>query len=361
MKKEERLHHLFGHIDDDLVADAVRRTVAPKVWVPSVAAAAAVALTVGLAFAQPRTGEAPPLIDGGTPQQNTTTDQILSVTTTNGLYLTTTVPITGGTPTTAVDRPPEWFYEQKWEDKPIWMQFPAFDRNDTQHTIREITIDPTNIGDYLGGVSLHGYDVYTETAYTKAAKIYRIHGINDACAVALQYEGRSDYFPAVNSQYTPTTLGQFIHDLSLRKHLQVGTVYHSYRDENGALCDVKYSGLTVETVWELLLADDSLPNEYNWQTQWTNKISISIHMPLLGYTNISMQLAEDGYLRTNLLDTEKTFFIGKEAVAAFMKHLQEHCRVDETLIALPNATVSHSPTTTSSAPRHPVVTGTTAP
>jgi len=361
MKKEERLHRLFGHIDDDLVADAARRTVAPKVWIPSVAAAAAVALTVGLAFAQPWRGEAPPLIEGSTPQQSTATDQTLpgNTTTTHNLNLTTTVPITGGTPTTVVDQPPEWWYEQKWEDKPIWRQFPAFDRNDTQHTIRGITIDPANIGDYLGDISLHGYDVYTETAYTKAAKIYRIQGIHDACAVALQYEGRTDYFPAVNSQYTPTTLGQLIHDLSLREHLQVGTVYHSYRDENGALCDVKYSGLTVETVWELLLADTALPNEYNWQTQWTNKISISTHMPLLGYTNISMQLSEEGYLRTTLLDTEKTFFIGKEAVAAFMKHLQEHCRVDDTLIALPNATVSHTPTT--SAAHFPPTTETTVP
>lgn len=48
MKKEERLHHLFGDIDDDLVADAARKPIRKAVWMPLVAAAACVALSVGL-------------------------------------------------------------------------------------------------------------------------------------------------------------------------------------------------------------------------------------------------------------------------------------------------------------------------
>ncbi len=48
MKKEERLHRLFGDIDDELVADAARKPIRKAVWVPAVAAAACVALTVGL-------------------------------------------------------------------------------------------------------------------------------------------------------------------------------------------------------------------------------------------------------------------------------------------------------------------------
>ncbi|MBE6806631.1 MAG: hypothetical protein E7527_01265 [Ruminococcaceae bacterium] len=48
MTKEERLHHLFGDIDDDLVADATRKPVRKGVWVPLVATAASVALAVGL-------------------------------------------------------------------------------------------------------------------------------------------------------------------------------------------------------------------------------------------------------------------------------------------------------------------------
>ena len=48
MKKEERLHRLFGDIDDELVADAARKPMHKTTWIPLVAAAACVALVVGL-------------------------------------------------------------------------------------------------------------------------------------------------------------------------------------------------------------------------------------------------------------------------------------------------------------------------
>lgn len=371
MTREERLHRLFGNVDDDLVADAARRPLSRMVWVPVSVAAAAVALTVGLALTQPWAKHPLPVAgdDSSAAQQTTaqsdnTTTQTTTVRqscyTENGLA-TSTRPV-GGTPTTTTtavgDVPPEVWYEQKWDDKPVWQQFPQFDRNQQQYTLRDVTVPADKIGDYLGDVTLHGYDVYTDTAYTRSGKLYRIRGISDACAVALQYAGRTDYFPATNSQYAPATLEQLIADLSLREHLRVGTVYHSYRDEEGTLHDVHYNGLTVEKVWELLMENTALPNEYDWQHQWQEKIAVSIDMPLLGYTNVSLSLSKDGYMRTNLLDTEKTFFIGADTVAAFMDYVQTHCRMYETLTALPDGTPPSNGTTTSQ-PAQPLTTMTT--
>lgn len=48
MNREERMHRLMGDIDDDLVVDAARKPIRKAVWIPAVAAAACVALTVGL-------------------------------------------------------------------------------------------------------------------------------------------------------------------------------------------------------------------------------------------------------------------------------------------------------------------------
>ena len=71
MKKEERLHRLFGDIDDGLVAEATRRPVRKAVWVPIVAAAACVALTVGL---WQRGVFSPADISVETPDESTTTE-----------------------------------------------------------------------------------------------------------------------------------------------------------------------------------------------------------------------------------------------------------------------------------------------
>ena len=411
MKKEERLNRLFGDIDDDLVADAAARPISLKVWLPRVTAAvAAVVLSVGVMLTQPWITENQPLANTTTPtsdaaQTTVTTDSDGSLTTNppmedlptteNGNTTQTTTPVvnnsgtthnnttgrptasqtavniattdstgslTGGAPTTTAPTNGEVWYEPHWEDKPIWQRFPQFERLDVgSYTVRDITIDKAMVEDYLEDVDLYGYDIYTEASYDIVGKVYRIKGIHPACAVALQYPDRTDFFPATCSAYTPTTLGQFITDLSLREHLRVGTVYHAYRDEDGTYHDKEYTGLTAETVWEMLLCDTSLPNVAGQSIKWKHKISIRIDMPLLGYENISISLSESGYLRTNLLDTEKLFYIGEDTVGAFLAYVEEHCRLqkDDELIPMPGDT--NTATTMTSSDRIPIVTGTTAP
>ena len=148
MKKEEKLNRLFGEIDDDLVADAAYRPIPIKVWLPRVAAAvAAVALTVGLAVAQPWASEKPPISNGGAITTITTAPDV------NGNWdgnepigeVYPGVPIasapaidqpsnvapprpTAGTPTTSAEWTPDIWYEQPWEEKPMWRRYPDFER-----------------------------------------------------------------------------------------------------------------------------------------------------------------------------------------------------------------------------------------
>ena len=384
MKKEERLNRLFGDIDDDLVAGAAARPIPLRVWLPRVTAAvAAVALVVGLAVAQPWAKEKPPILtdttitddDGDTTtttaQQNNPDGNAGAPTDTEDTAPDIVEPTdvapprpTGGTPTSTAPTNSEIWYEPKWEDKPIWQQFPDFERFGQSHTVRDITIDKAMVEEHLENVFLRGYDIYTDTEYEIEGQIYRIKGIHPACAVALQYPDRTDYFPAVCSKYSPATLGQFIADLNLREHLRVGTVYHSYRDENGTYHDKEYAGLTVEKVWDLLLFDESLPNVYddkNWQFQFDTKLSIRIDMPLLGYENISISLSENGYLRTNLLDTEKLFYIGEDTVNAFMAYVEQNCRLqkDDELTPMPDDTNVVTGTTMTTPAQPPLATRTT--
>ena len=50
-------------------------------------------------------------------------------------------------------------------------------------------------------------------------------------------------------------------------------------------------------------------------------MEISVDIPILGYRNISCSLTEEGYLVTNILDTGKAFFIGKEKVQEFVNYI----------------------------------------
>lgn len=372
MKKEERLNRLFGEIDDDLVADAAAKPIPLKVWLPRVTAAVAtVALTVGLAVAQPWANEKPPISNGGT-TVTTTPDGNGEV---NGNVPDEPgVPIasapdhvappkpTAGTPTTSAEWTPDIWYEQPWEEKPMWRRYPDFERFEIgNYIVYETTVDAAKVGEYLQDVNLHGYDNCTQTPYDEIGKIYRIEGINDTAAVALQYPGREDYFPAMNTKYSPATLGELIEDLNLRENIRIGTVYYSYHDENGRIHDRQYAGLTVEKMWELLLSDPTLPNVADQPIDWTHKVAFRIDLPLLGITNLGVPLSEDGYIRIHLMGTEKIFHIGKDKVDAFMAYVEENCRLqkDDELIPMPGDTNAVSGTTMTSPAQPPLETETT--
>ena len=372
MKKEERLHRLMGEIDDDLVADAAAKPIPLKVWLPRVTAAvAAVALTVGLAIAQPWANEKPPISNGGTTVTTTPDgngEENGNVPDEPGVpiasapdHVAPPIP-TAGTPTTSAEWTPDIWYEQPWEEKPMWRRYPDFERLEIgNYIVYETTVDAAKVGEYLQDVNLHGYDNCTQTPYDEIGKIYRIEGINDTAAVALQYPGREDYFPAMNTKYSPATLGELIEDLNLRENIRIGTVYYSYHDENGRIHDKEYAGLTVEKMCELLLSDPTLPNVADQPIDWTHKLAFRIDLPLLGITNLGVPLSEDGYIRIHLMGAEKIFHIGEDKVNAFMAYVEENCRLqkDDELIPMPGDTNAVSGTTMTSPAQPPLETETT--
>ena len=366
MKKEERLHRLFGDIDDDLVADAAAKPIPLKIWLPRVTAAvAAVALTVGVVLTQPWASDKPPVTahtdsGDGNGDATTTTVQQGNNEMNGDLTVEPGAPTasapdhvappkpTGGTPTTAAEWTPDIWYEQPWEEKPMWRRYPDFERFEIgNYIVYETTVDAGKVGEYLQDVKLHGYDNCTQTPYDEIGKIYRIEGINDTAAVALQYPGRDDYFPAMNTKYSPATLGELIEDLNLRENIRIGTVYYSYHDENGRIHDKEYAGLTVEKMYELLLSDPTLPNVADQSIDWTHKLAFRVDVPLLGITNLGVPLSEDGYIRIHLMGAEKIFHIGEDKVNAFMAYVEENCRLqkDDELIPMPGDTNAVSGTT----------------
>ena len=84
-------------------------------------------------------------------------------------------------------------------------------------------------------------------------------------------------------------------------------------------------------VWEMLFSDRNLKNVKDYDSMNFGKelISVSINIELLGYENISLTVTEDGYLTTNILDTGKAFFIGKEKAENFAEYVSENCKAVE--------------------------------
>lgn len=214
-----------------------------------------------------------------------------------------------------------------WEDAECAYRFPALPYNGLEYTITGTPIDVRYRGERIGKYELAGYDIYTDTNHAYIAEVYRITGIKSECAVAAELSNGKTY-AYVNPGYTPQTLGQLISDLDLRNNAVFGMGYADNTDAQGHRHFLKYPDFDDTVLWNGLLSDTDLINDpagaYGIQ-----RISFSVSVPALGYENKGLWLTEDGYLVTNLLETAKTFYLGRDRVYAFMDQIKETLPHDE--------------------------------
>lgn len=213
----------------------------------------------------------------------------------------------------------------KWEDLTICQQFSTVEYNGQNYDCKYGEVPTDMIGESLGDATLSGYDVYSENTYTKNASLYSIKTISQECAIALQFEGTTEYYAYINAYYRPETLGDFIDDLNLKETVSFGSIWYddTYTDEEGKyhFDNIEFPDVDDEAIWTMLFSNTSVENIHTDNLNYTTIMSISVDIPILGYKNISCSVTEEGYLVTNILDTGKTFNIGKEKVQEFVDYI----------------------------------------
>lgn len=178
-------------------------------------------------------------------------------------------------------------------------------------------------GEYLGNAVLSGYDVYEEISYTANASVYSNVGISTQCAVVVAFDTGEEYVYR-NTWYKPATLGDFITDLNLRENLEIVGAYVQENRADG-WSDTHYTGVSTEKIIEIIFEDESIPNVENFDQMvfefGSSRIGFAINVEKIGAQNISIELTEDGWLVTNILDTGKAFYVGTEKVDEVMSYL----------------------------------------
>ena len=127
------------------------------------------------------------------------------------------------------DTPTDTAVIPKWNEMSISQQFNEVEYNNSKYSSRITKISNNNILKNIGNATLTGYDTYTETTYNKKAELYSIKDIEEKCAIAIKFEGDTDYYVYVNSYYRPTTLGEFTKDLNLEEIISFGTKFNIYK------------------------------------------------------------------------------------------------------------------------------------
>lgn len=215
----------------------------------------------------------------------------------------------------------------RWEELGISQQYNELIFNGKTYygTIKKINKD--KLGASVGREALSGQDNYTQEIKHKDGTIYSINGITIECVVAVQFNDDGDYYVYRNSYYKPNTLGQLIRDLNLRNNMSFGSVWYNYQKGDGENVTIEFVDLQNSVVWNMLLKDESIVNVKNYDSICFNSLmSVSVNIPVLGYENISLSVSDNGYITTNILDTGKAFYIGKDKVNAFVDYVLKNCK-----------------------------------
>lgn len=215
-----------------------------------------------------------------------------------------------------------------WDQLQINQQYSDFVREAGSYSVQSVELASDQVEDAMGSVTAVGID-NRMNRFTHPAQIFKISGISDKCAVAVRYSGDERYFVSTNRDYTPATLGKLIGDLSLEENLVCGGIAYTYWKDNvqkkGNHITEKYALDDASVVWDMLLADTSLPVAKEVPNPLVGVMEISVGVNVIGAEDATLSVTTDGYLKMYVLGSGKVFYPGKEVTQKFIQYITENC------------------------------------
>ncbi len=218
----------------------------------------------------------------------------------------------------------------KWDDRITSDKYPELFLGDTPYSSQRTEISSENIGEFIADSEMTGYDIYEDKTYTIAAKVFAVKNISTDCAVAVKIGDENTYNVYVNVWYEPKNLGAFISDLDLYNTVSFGKAYidiYEYTELATSHTEIIYADFDDSVIWKLL--SDCLGAENVEYNHPYDRIGIETNLPLFGYKNISFCITPDGYVITNILSTQKCFFVGTDKFGELDRYLKENVAFKE--------------------------------
>ena len=191
----------------------------------------------------------------------------------------------------------------KWDERTLSTQFMEFDLNGISYNTKDHIIEGSYIVGFLGTVTMEGQDVYENRMYSINAEVFGINSISSNCAVAVKFNGYDRYYVYTNRSYSPATLGELVDAIKLNDTISFGTLTPDDRTFVTDYDKSIMSGLLDE------YRDCATLFDY---TGHRKLFSVSASVDMLGISNKSLAVTEDGYITTNIMDRGYAFYIGED-------------------------------------------------
>ena len=191
----------------------------------------------------------------------------------------------------------------RWDERTLPTQFMEFDLNGIGYNTKDHIIEGNYIGDILGAVTMQGQDVYEDKIHSINAEVFSINDFSSECAVAVKFNGYDNYYVYINREYSPATLGELVNSLKLNDTISFGALTPDDR--------------TFVTDYDKSIMSGLLDEYRDCTTQFDfvghrRMFSVSASVDMLGITNKSLAITEDGYITTNIMEQGYAFYIGED-------------------------------------------------
>lgn len=240
----------------------------------------------------------------------------------------TTAPITHPITTTV---PPELYHEIDWSYKSTPGKFFAVILDSAKYgdvTIRSNKYSDFNeyvypfthteeiattrkATEFISDKPIEVFD-YNGKSYKTTIDIFTLEGLNENLAIGVKFPEDDRIYTYINTWYTPETLGEFLDAIDYDNTVTYGGIT-LYPGNNFPVNDKNFKDIK-----EYLLSNYSIANINNMSVTETC-VTASINCRELGSENKFLKISESGYISTNLIGYEYVFYVGKEAVARFLK------------------------------------------
>lgn len=223
----------------------------------------------------------------------------------------------------------------QWTDMITPQKYGELQINEKTYSTQIYEIAYENIAEFVTATQLTGYDIHEDKNYTVDAEVYSIKNINEECALAVRFSGEEKFYVYINVWYTPETLEEFIISLNLKENLSFGNAYYDYIEENRHIA-LEFVDFDDRLAWDMILNNTEVKN-IEYMGLYDKLLDISIDVELLGEKNVMLCVTADGYIVTNLLNAQKSFFVGEEKAKAFADYIFENVEYKETVTVFRNA------------------------
>lgn len=207
--------------------------------------------------------------------------------------------------------------ERSWDERSLPGQFRAvtldgreyvypFNTNETHATGRSATKT-------VSAMKIKGYEPGGKEHAT-AADIYTLSGFDKEFAIGVKLNGDSKIYPYFNVSYKPATLGEFLDAVDYDNTVSYGniTLYKgtAFPVNNQNKADIK----------KYLLSATGARNNGESAIPTGSYVTLSVSLKELNIHNKYMRIYESGWIQTNLIGYQYSFYIGEANAASFLKN-----------------------------------------